>query len=292
MTLGIAINPYAPNVSKNLIETAHKLSIAVRIIDLPSLTVSIGDKGKSLVKDKEGDIIIDSLAPYLLFGFPAALSAFRILSQKAFLQNPVDNVLIADDKAATAERLAFAKIPQVATIVCSSDIAVVLSSAAQIGYPVVVKRTHGAQGRWVRNAVNEDSLKTVHKELLVEGSTALLLQPQIIEAKGRSIRAVVTGGKILAVTERIAKKSEWRSNIVNGAMQHPIDLDDHERKIVLDASKAIGLRHAGIDLLRTAKGTVVLEVNSCPDYTSMLSYCSEDLSTAVLKASLGNLLIL
>ncbi len=288
MTLGIAVNPYATNVPKSLIEIGDHFPVTIRPIDLPSLMVSLNNQRGALVKDKDGVVSIDSLAPYLLFGFPAAITAFRMLSQKAFFQNPVDSVLIADDKAATAERLSFVGIPQVPTTICSSDIDIVLSIASRVGYPVVLKRTHGAQGRWVRNATDDASLKKAHAELMVEGPTALIVQSQIVEAKGKSIRAIVTGGKILAVTERIANGNEWRSNIANGAIQRPIDLDEKERKMVLDATKAVGLGHAGVDLLKTVTGTVVLEVNSCPDYTSMIPYFSENLAEAVLKASIGS----
>lgn len=284
MILGIPINPYALNVPKNLINGAKNLSINIRIIHLPSLTVSFYGKNKTIVSDKDGIIKIKSLAPYLLFGFPAAINAFRILSQNAFCQNLVDSVLIADDKAATAEKLSKAGIPQVPTIICPADFEIILSMAKKVRFPVVIKRTHGAQGRWVRLAIDKSSLQTAFKELMEEGPGALILQPQVVEAKGTSIRVVMTGGKILAVTQRTAAENEWRSNIARGGSQKPIDLTKIENKMVLAAAKAIGLKHAGIDLLRTSKGPVILEINSCPDFTSMIPYFKKDLTKAVLEA--------
>jgi ribosomal protein S6--L-glutamate ligase len=249
--------------------------------------VHINKRNKILVTDKDGPIVIDCLAPYLLFGFPNAINALRILSHNAFTQNSIDSVMIADDKAATAERLAFSNISQVATIICSTDINSVLTAAVQMSYPVVLKRTHGAQGRWVRLATDEKSLRNAYEELIREGTSALLIQPQIKEAKGRSIRAIMTGGQLLAVTERIAKGDEWRSNISNGSIQRKIDLDKKEQQMVIDATKALGLSHAGVDLLTTATGSVVLEVNSSPDFTSMIPYFDHNIAEAVLKASLS-----
>ncbi|MGH3973612.1 MAG: hypothetical protein ACRDS9_09820, partial [Pseudonocardiaceae bacterium] len=105
MILGIAHNPYATNVPSRLVERAAELDIAVRVIDLPTLIADIGPNGEAAVRDAAGAIEITSLAPYLLFGYPTAVHAFRILSRRAFMQNPVDSVLTADDKAATAVQL-------------------------------------------------------------------------------------------------------------------------------------------------------------------------------------------
>src|SRR5262249_1791022 len=138
--------------------------------------------------------------------------------------NPVDGVLLADDKAATAERLAQAGLPQVPTVVGPNDPDLLARLAGDVGYPVVVKRTHRAQGRWVRRADNPAALKTAFDELMADGPTALVLQPEIVEARGTSIRVVMTGGRVVAVTERTAGFAEWRSNIAGGANQRPVDL--------------------------------------------------------------------
>lgn len=286
MTLGIAHNPYATNVSSRLAEAATELHIPVRVIDLPTLTVYINSAGEKVVRDAAGTIEITSMAPYLLFGHPAAIYAFRVLSRRTYMQNPVDSVLTADDKAATAVQLAHAALPQVPSTICSLDLQRALSVAAEIQYPVILKRTSGAQGRWVRRAENTALLTQAFHELESEGSGALILQPEVAEFYGRSIRAVVTGRRLLAATLRTAAGNEWRSNISGGARQYPVDLAPSESKLAEDAARALGLGHAGIDILRTACGPLVLEVNSCPDFTSMLPYFDEDLTRAVLLACL------
>ena len=286
MTLGIACNPYAMNVPTQLTETAARFDIPVRLIDLPTLTVDIQSDGRTTVLDSAGAIEIDSLAPYLLFGYPTTVHAFRILLRQAYTQNPVDSVTIADDKAAAAEKLSAAAVPQVPTKICSLDLQRALSLAADIGYPVILKRTHGAQGRWVRRAHSSSCLPQAFHELEAEGRGALILQPEIGECQGRSIRAVVTGRQLLAATERTATGTEWKSNIAGGAQQRPVDLTPEEKTLAEDATIALGLRHAGVDLLRTLRGPLVLEVNSCPDFTSMLRHFDKDLTQAVLLASI------
>jgi ribosomal protein S6--L-glutamate ligase len=286
MTLGIARNPYATNVPTRLAEGAAKLDIPVRVIDLSTLTVDISLHGEATVRDAAGTVDITSLAPYLLFGYPTAVHAFRILSRRAYMQNPVDSVLTADDKAATAVQLSHAALPQVPSTICSLDLERALSMAGEIQYPVIIKRTHGAQGRWVRRAGHAAFLAQAFHELESEGPGALILQPEVAEFYGRSIRAVITGGHLLAATLRTAAGNKWRSNIAGGATQHPVDLAPNEHTLAEDAARALGLGHAGIDILRTARGPLVLEVNSCPDFTSMLPYFDEDLTRAVLLACL------
>lgn len=286
MTLGIARNPYATNVPTRLAEAATDLDIPFRVIDLPTLTVDISLNGEAAVRDAAGTIDITSLAPYLLFGYPTAVHAFRILSRRAYTQNPVDSVLTADDKAAAAVQLSHASLPLVPSTICSLDLERALSVAGVIQYPVVIKRTHGAQGRWVRRAEHADLLTQAFHELESEGPGALVLQPEVAEFYGRSIRAVITGGHLLAATLRTAVGNEWRSNITGGATQHPVNLTPNERTLAENAARALGLGHAGIDILRTSRGPLILEVNSCPDFTSMLPYFDEDLTRAVLLACL------
>lgn len=287
MTLCVMRNPYATNVSRNLVELAAELNVPVRVVDLVTLTVDVGINGETKVLDGNGLVEVTSIAPYLLFGYPVASHALRILSQAAYVQNPVDSVLTADDKAATAVRLSAASVPQVPTTVCRMDLESALSIAKEIGYPVILKRTHGAQGRWVRRAEKPVLLEAAFRELESEGPGALVLQPEVSEFFGRSIRAIVTGGEFRAATIRIAAGNEWRSNIAGGASQEPVDLTTEERELATHASQALGLGHAGIDILRTACGPLVLEVNSCPDFTSMLPYYGADLGRAVLFGCLA-----
>ncbi|MGH3932891.1 MAG: hypothetical protein ACRDTF_23285, partial [Pseudonocardiaceae bacterium] len=122
MTLGVAHNPYATNVSTRLVEAAAELDIPVRVIDLPTLTVDIRSDGQAAARDAAGRIEVTALAPYLLFGYPTAVHAFRILAREAYTQNPVDNVLVADDKASTAVQLTVASRPQVPSTICSFEL--------------------------------------------------------------------------------------------------------------------------------------------------------------------------
>jgi RimK family alpha-L-glutamate ligase len=286
MTLAVAVNPYARNVPDSLIAAAGRLGVPVRPVDLPSLRAGVAPLGELTVTDAAGPVTAASLAPCLLFGFPAAAHALRVLARSARAQNPVPAILLADDKAAAAQRLAEAGVAQVRTEICPADPGQVAAVAAEIGYPVVVKRTHGAQGRWVCRAAEPAALAAALAELAAEGPGALIVQPQVVECAGISVRAVLTGGRLLAATERRAAPPEWRSNIAGGASQRRTRLTGEERDLARRAAAALGLGHAGVDLLRTRDGPRVLEVNACPDFTSMQPYYRAGLAEAVLRASL------
>jgi ribosomal protein S6--L-glutamate ligase len=284
--IGIVRNPYSTSAPSRLVEAAAELGIPIRVIDLPTLSVEVNVNGGAIVRDAVGVVDIVSLAPYLLSGYATAVYAVRVLSQRAYVQTPVESVLMADDKAATAVRLSHFSVPQVPSMICPLDLRHVLSAAEKIQYPVVMKRTHGANGRWVRRADDRTSLTEGFHELESRGPGALIVQPQVTEFYGRSIRAVITGQRLLAAELRVAAAGEWRSNIAHGATQHHIDLTATEAALATDAALAMGLNHAGIDILRTTRGPVILEVNSYPDFTKMLPQPGKDLTKAVLLACL------
>jgi ribosomal protein S6--L-glutamate ligase len=286
MTMGIARNPYSAQVATWLAGAATDLGIPHRVIDFPTLTVNTSIDGHVVVRDSTGVVEITSLVPYLLSGYPVAVHAVRVLSRRAYAQNPVDSVLIADDKAATAVRLSLLSLPHVPSVICPLDLPHVLSAADEIGYPVVLKRAHGAHGRGVRRAQSPACLETAFQELAPKSSGMVIVQPQITESYGRSIRVVITGGDVLAAALRTAIGNEWRSNLAYGGTQHRIELTPAEKTLAKDTAYAIGLGHAGVDILRTSQGPRVLEVNSYPGLTTMLSPAGDDLARAVLLASL------
>lgn len=281
--LGIPRNSYSPRVADLLVAAASAAGVPHRLVDLPTLAVRIDADGATTVQDSAGPVAVDAVAPAVVFGFPHAVHGLRALERTAYLQNPVDAGLDADDKAVTAERLARAGVAQVPTTVVAFDGA--QAAAADIGYPVVVKRTHGAQGRWVRRASDPDELAAALVELAPEGPSALVLQPEVVEFRGRSLRVIVTGGRLVAGSLRTATGGEWHSNVVRGASQEIVPLSDAEAGLATAAVAALGLRHGGVDLLRTAAGPRVLEVNSCPDVTSMVPLLP-DLPATVLRACL------
>jgi ribosomal protein S6--L-glutamate ligase len=288
VVVGIGRNPLATNVPDVLLAAAADLGVACREVDLASLVLRVGTEGAVELSDAGGPVRVTHLAPTLLYWQEAAavaLEAAETAGCRAL--NPVAASLVADDKARTAVALAAAGIPQLRTVVVPQSGTACRDAADALGWPVVVKRTHGAQGRWVRQARDAVELDAVVADFAQEGRGALVVQELCAEAAGRSLRMICTGGRVVAATERVAAAGELQSNISRGGSQGAVDLTAAEAHLAVAATAALGLGHAGVDLLRTDRGSVVLEVNACPDFTSMLPFVEADIARAVVEAVLA-----
>jgi RimK family alpha-L-glutamate ligase len=282
---GVTWNPLAPNVPNALTGACQRLGVPFRIVDLPSLATTI--RAEFAVHDKDGPVSVGFISPTLFYWQEQATVALDVLMmQGGRMLNSVAASLTADDKAATALALAKAGIAQVATTAVAPDFGQVKAAAESYGYPIIIKRTHGGQGRWVRLAHDSKELEHATAELQEEGPGMILVQPVGAERLGESVRVIVTAGVVRAATVRHAVGPEWRSNISAGGTQRPTELSAAEGDLALAATNAVGLGHAGVDLLRSAAGPMVLEVNSCPDFTSMTPYVKDDLAAVVIEQTL------
>lgn len=131
------------------------------------------------------------------------------------------------------------------------------------GAPVVIKLLEGTQGIGV---VLAETTKTA--ESIIEAFMGLkaniLVQEYIKEANGADIRCLVVGDKVVAAMKRQAAPGEFRSNLHRGGSAEIVRLSPAERKTAVDAAKTMGLSMCGVDILRSATGPVVMEVNSSP----------------------------
>lgn len=93
-----------------------------------------------------------------------------------------------------------------------------------------------------------------------------MVQEFIAESAGTDIRAFVVGGKVVASMKRQSLDDDFRSNIHQGGEGTPVKLSDEERKTALKAAKAMGLSIAGVDIIRSSRGPLVLEVNASPGF--------------------------
>ncbi len=131
------------------------------------------------------------------------------------------------------------------------------------GAPCVIKLIEGTQGKGV---ILADTSKAA--ESIIDGlrqtKAHFLVQEFIKESNGCDIRAFVIGDKVVASMMRKAKEGEFRSNLHRGGTAIPVEISDEEAAVAVNAAKALGLNVAGVDLLRSTRGPLVLEVNSSP----------------------------
>ncbi|RDB05483.1 30S ribosomal protein S6--L-glutamate ligase [Runella aurantiaca] len=131
------------------------------------------------------------------------------------------------------------------------------------GPPVIIKLLEGTQGVGVVLAESETAAKSTI-EAFYGLKTNVLIQEYIAESKGADIRAFVVGNKIVAAMKRQGKAGDFRSNLHRGGKATPILLTPQEEKAALQAAKALGVRVAGVDMIVSNRGPMIMEVNSSP----------------------------
>ena len=136
------------------------------------------------------------------------------------------------------------------------------------GYPVIIKLARGTHGNGVVLAETKKAAKSVMQAfyLMDDDGTNILLQEFVKESAGEDIRAFVVGGKVVASMKRQSLDDEFRSNLHQGGEGMAIKLDEEEKKTVQKAAKAMGLSICGVDIMRSDRGPLVLEVNSSPGF--------------------------
>ncbi|MCW9698246.1 MULTISPECIES: ATP-grasp domain-containing protein [unclassified Avibacterium] len=132
-----------------------------------------------------------------------------------------------------------------------------------IGSPTILKTLSGSQGIGVILAESQSSASSI-VETLNHSGVPVLMQQFIREAQGGDVRCFVVGGKVIATMERKGQAGEFRANIHRGGTGEQVWLSEQEKQIALSATQALGLDVAGVDLIRSQQGLLVLEVNASP----------------------------
>jgi ribosomal protein S6--L-glutamate ligase len=160
------------------------------------------------------------------------------------------------------------------------------------GAPLVIKLLEGTQGKGVILAETRKAAESV-VDAFREMDAYFLVQEFIAEAGGSDIRCFVLGDKVVAAMQRVAKEGEFRSNLHKGAIALPVELTEEERQLAVKAAAAMGLRLAGVDLLRSKRGPLVMEVNSSPGLEGIEAASKTDVAACIyeyLEASMSTTL--
>ena len=150
------------------------------------------------------------------------------------------------------------------------------------GAPVVVKLLEGTQGIGVVLGETPRSAKSVI-DAFHGANINILVQEFIAEADGHDIRAFVVGRKIVATMERVGPEGEFRSNLHRGGTAAKVELTPAEKTAALKAAKAMGLNVAGVDLLRSKRGPVVMEVNSSPGLEGIEQATGKNVAKTIIE---------
>ena len=152
------------------------------------------------------------------------------------------------------------------------------------GAPIIIKLARGTHGNGVVLAETKKAAKSVLQAFHVMDSdgTNILLQEFVKESAGMDIRAFVVGGKVVASMKRQSLDDDFRSNLHQGGEGEVIKLTDEERKTAVKAARSMGLSLCGVDLMRSERGPLVLEVNSSPGF-GIEKVTGRDVATPIIE---------
>ncbi len=150
------------------------------------------------------------------------------------------------------------------------------------GLPVVIKLNESTHGVGVMLTHTLDNAAAT-LEAFQRLQERVLIQEFIAEAGGADIRAFVVGGKIVSVIKRQAPEGEFRSNLHRGAVASPAVLSEAEARVVKASVRLLGLDVAGVDLLRSRRGPLIMEVNASPGLEGVESTTGVDIAGLIIK---------
>lgn len=150
------------------------------------------------------------------------------------------------------------------------------------GAPLIIKLLEGTQGLGVVLAETKKAAESVLDAF--NGLKArVIVQEYIKESKGSDVRVFVVGGKVIGAMKRTGKEGEFRSNLHRGGSAEVIKLKKAERQAAIKAVKAMGLDIAGVDLLQSERGPLILEVNSSPGLEGIEKATGKDVAGAIIE---------
>ena len=176
-------------------------------------------------------------------------------------------------------------IPKTAFARHPDDITNLIKSVG--GTPLIIKVLEGTQGLGVVLAETQKAAKSVI-EAFWGLNTNILVQEFIKEAGGADIRAFVVNGEVVGAMKRQGKEGEFRSNLHRGGSSTAIKLKRSEKTAAIKAAKAMGLSIAGVDMLQSERGPLILEVNSSPGLEGIENSTKVDIAGKIIEYIEGN----
>jgi ribosomal protein S6--L-glutamate ligase len=150
------------------------------------------------------------------------------------------------------------------------------------GCPAIVKLQQGTQGIGTMIAETPQAVHSLLETFWAMGQD-IVLQEYIRESKGRDIRAIVVGGRVVAAMRRVAKPGEFRSNLHRGGKGTSVHLPSAYRRVAVRATKIMGLEVAGVDMLESKTGPKILEINSSPGLEGVERATGVDIAGAIIE---------
>lgn len=268
---------------RRLREEAQKRGHEVKTIKFPECYVEI-QQDKPEVRYR-GELLtgFDAVIPRIMPGMSNYGAAIIRQFEMMGLYTPVRSIAISRsrDKLRSLQLLSKAGVGIPKTIF-SRETDAVDDLLSHLEVPVIIKLASGTQGNGVVLAETRKAAKSVIQAFYVN-DTSFLIQEFIQESAGTDIRAFVVGTQVVASMQRQSLDDDFRSNIHQGGSGTIVKLTDEERKTALRAAKAMGLSVCGVDLMRSSRGPLVLEVNSSPGLEGIESVTGRNVAGKIIE---------
>lgn len=270
--------------TKRLKESGEKRGHEVRIIDYLRCYMNITSEEPQVILQGKPLSGIDAVIPRIgashTFYGAAVVRQFETMG--VFAANRSQAISRSRDKLRCLQILARQGIglPVTGCAHSTKDVKGIINTVG--GAPLVIKLLEGTQGIGVVMAETPNAAESVIEAF--RGLDAhIIVQEFIREAKGCDIRCFVVGGRVVASMMRQAHEGEFRSNLHRGGHSVAVEISEIEEKTAIRAAKAMGLHVAGVDILRSARGPVVMEVNSSPGLEGIEKATKVDVAAAVIE---------
>ncbi|MBS9405117.1 30S ribosomal protein S6--L-glutamate ligase [Halomonas sp. TRM85114] len=270
--------------TRRLIEAAEQRGHTARVVDTLRCYMSIASHHPSIhYKGKEiehFDAVIPRIGSSVTFYGCAVLRQFEMM--RTYVLNDSVAITRSRDKLRSLQLLSRKGLGLPVTGFAHSpdDIPDLITMVR--GAPLVIKLLEGTQGIGVVLAETNQAAESVIQAFM--GLKAnIMVQEYIKEARGADIRCLVLGDKVVASMKRQAADGEFRSNLHRGGTASVIRITPEERSTAIRAAKSMGLRVAGVDLLRSNHGPVIMEVNSSPGLQGIETATSRDIAGLIIE---------
>lgn len=284
MKIGILSRNSKLYSTRRLVEAGEKLGHEMHVIDHLKCDLVIEKKAPSIVykgNKLEGfDAIIPRIGASVTFYGTAVVRQFEMM--KVFTVVESQALVRSRDKLRSLQILSRASLGLPKTVFTNDTRNVEAIIKEVGGAPLIIKLLEGTQGLGVVLAENAKAAESV-LEAFHGLQARVIVQEFIKESKGADIRAFVVDGQVVGAMKRQAKEGEFRSNLHRGGSAEIIELTDEEENMAIKAAKAMGLGVAGVDMLQSARGPLILEVNSSPGLEGIERATGQDIAKKIMK---------
>jgi ribosomal protein S6--L-glutamate ligase len=275
--------------TRRLIEAVEARGARVAVLDPLQCLVKLSKKRPEVFHLGERVTGLDGVVPRIgasitFYGL-AVLRQFEM--QGVFAANESQAIARSRDKLMSLQLLSRHDIgiPPTAFVRRREDLRSAIRRVG--GAPVILKLLEGTQGVGVILAESAKSAESVLDAMHSLGQN-ILIQAFISESQGTDYRAIVVGSRVVAAMERQAVEGEFRSNLHRGGSARPVELDADFERTAVHAAEVLGLNIAGVDMLASVEGPMVLEVNSSPGLEGIERATGVDVAGAMIDFVLQN----